>query len=267
MLRSTPTRIAWLFAVTLLIPTVAHAAEGHVYFYDPDANHKAILNIASSFNAFFANAHTEMTLQPVVSAELLESLIKDSKDDFLIVSSGYLKRGRISAKALLVPTSNGDPFYRKMLVDRGKQEDPPQLGSLAVASGGDPSGRVQKELLESLRQRGLSVGGTTIIPVSKDIDALLALSFGQVQSALVTSASVDVLKKMNPTSAKSLRVIFESAPILRTPLCALDSVSVAKRELIVALFAKMTADPDGQRAMKAMGLDAWIPFDAGMMKK
>ncbi len=59
------------------------------------------------------------------------------------------------------------------------------------------------------------VTGVHVIPVAKDIDALLALSFGQVQAALVTPDSVEVLKRINPGASAKFRTVYTTSPILR----------------------------------------------------
>lgn len=84
-----------------------------------------------------------------------------------------------------------------------------------MAASGLVGDRDQARLTAELA--ALGVTGARIVTVPKDIDALLALSFGQVDAALVTPISVDVLREVNPQVASKFRILAETAKILRSP--------------------------------------------------
>ena len=169
---------------------------------------------------------------------------------------------------MLVPASGGSSFYSKVLVDSGRGDPGDLRGRAVAATVLSANAEVAlKETLEVLRRGGNKVDGARGIPVSKDIDALLALTFGQVQAALVTPDSIEVLKKINP-SAPKFRVVFKTEPILRPPLCEVGKRSSARdKAALVSALMEMSKDELGQKTIKAMGFDQWAAFESGMLKK
>jgi ABC-type phosphate/phosphonate transport system substrate-binding protein len=249
----------------------AHAgSERVVVFYDPDANHQAILNIIASFNGYLHEVDPSLVFQPVQSAEAFERVLHDKNTEFAILSSEYLRADKgDDLTPLLVPASKGDIYYRKLLVDLGQGKAGELEGqAIAATLSGDNPQVAQAHVLDRLRDGGVHVKSALIIPVSKDIDALLALSFGQVKAALVTASSIEVMQRINPSAVRNLRIVYQTAQILRSPLCAVDArASAEHRREMAETLRKMATNPEGQRAMLTMGFDAWMPYENGMMKR
>jgi hypothetical protein len=66
----------------------------------------------------------------------------------------------------------------------------------------------------------------------------------------------------------SIRVVYQTPKILRSPLCAVaDHASSVRRKGFSDLLKNMSKDEHGEDAMRSMGLDSWIAFEPGMLKK
>jgi ABC-type phosphate/phosphonate transport system substrate-binding protein len=245
------------------------AASRFLVFYDPNANHQAILNITSRFNRFLKDAAPSLRFQPVQKRAQFEALLADPRTVLAIVASSYLEEGaRTDLTPVLVPSARGDVYFRKRLVDRGKGK-PGDLRGKRVAAAATTSVQVDaaREVLRTLQAGGLDVTQVIAIPVAKDIDALLALSFGQVEAALVTPESIEVLKRINPSAAASFRTVFETSPRLRSPLCSVGArLPRPELDALVAALLQMHAHESGGAAVKILGFDRWVPFAAGMLK-
>jgi ABC-type phosphate/phosphonate transport system substrate-binding protein len=232
-----------------------------VVFYDPDANHEAILQISSWFTKFLQAIDPEMKLQPVRSIGAYESLQKKGQVAFAILPSSYvrtqLKRGSIVP--LLIPSKGNSVDYQKVLFAKSKDTKPK---TLAVTSGGAST----KELTAALKSAGIPVDGVTVIPVSKDVDALLALVFGQVDAAVVKLESLEVVKTIQPQAAATLQRLQETRPITRPPFVAMSGVSAEDQAKVVAAMKAMNKNASGARAMRSLGVDAWVTFEASMLK-
>lgn len=254
-------------ALLALACALVGASDGRhgLLFYDPDANHQAIVDITSAFNGYLARVSGALTFQPVQDRAAFEGLLRDHQGEFAIVSSQYLRQSK-GLSPLLVPTAKGDPFYKKLLVDTGNGAAGALEGKAIAATltGEDRSGQA---VLALLREGGVKVNGAVIVPVSKDIDALLALSFGQVQAALVTQASIDVLTKLKPRLVADIRTVYQTPRILRSPLCAIGDVSSDRKKEFVDAMRSMASDTEGSAAMRTMGFDQWVSFDPGMLRK
>ncbi len=258
------------FAALSLTSRSAVAADTRqILFYDPDANQSDIVAITQAFNAFLATVDKSLRLQPVQRQSDFEALLKQSNSAYAIVSSRYLRQTKTApAVPMLVPSWRGDIFYRKVLIVRG--DAPANLSgkSIATTVSATDLPEEKRRVLSSLKEHGIETQRTVVIPVSKDIDALLALAFGQTQAALATPHSLEVLKGINPAAAASFRITQEIEKILRPPLVLVaDHASAEDRSKVADAFKKMSADASGQRAMDALGIDQWLPFEPGMWKK
>lgn len=239
-----------------------------VVFYDPDANHKAILRITSLFNVFLSNVAPSWRFQPVHSRQAFEDLMRDDRAALAIVSSAYLReKGTKRLRPLLVPSANGDVRFRKLLVETGSGTGRDLAGKrVAAAATAADSTTAAKAIAEVLRAEKLDVSSVIPIPVSKDIDALLAVSFGQADLALVTPMSIEVLKRINPAAAQSLRVVFETKPTLWPPLCAIEGrLDDSDLKKILDVFRAMSDDRVGKQAMRTLGFDRWSEYEEGML--
>lgn len=257
--------------LTLESGSAIHAADGsadEVLFYDPDANHQAIIQISGWINKFLARSELELRFRPIQRDTVFEATLTKGTAKYALISSEYLSRGGASTMApILVPVSKGDAYYRKVLLDRGGEETPEYANKTIAATLTAGSEReASKRLLDSLARSGIATQGARILRVSKDIDGLLALAFGRVDAAVVTKASVATLEHLNANVAASLRLVAETAQILRSPLCAHEDVEPQQREAVVRTFESMDADPDGKNAMVALGFDAWVPFLPSMLE-
>ncbi len=250
----------------LAVSDASAAAEKHVVLFDPDANHDAIVSITGTFNEYLRRSGGNLKFQPILRQKDFDEALRHPDTELAIVASDYLSRTKEGELVpLLVPSSNGDPYYRKLLVDRGKGTAGVLDGQMIAATGEDQSG---KTMLALLREGGLGVKNAAILPVQNDINALLALSFGEVAAALVTPSSVQLLRDVNPGLVQGLRTVYQTPRILRAPLCvAHNRIPVAKRKEVVELFRKMMGDPGGERVMHTLGFDQWQPFEPGMVKK
>lgn len=249
----------------LMSTTRGFAAPGTIVFFDPDANHNAIIEIKTWFDAYLQRVAPGLQFQPVQNSAMLEKLVKDGTARYVIVSSAFLKQAAAGTFVpIMLPAKHGDVYYRKILVDRGTNPPGDLVGhSIAATLGTTDIATGSKRVLEELRQGGAKVERTRVIPVSKDIDALLALTFGQADAALVTPASLPVLARINPAAAASFRQVLNTAAIVRSPFCAVESTTTAaERQQMQEILKKMSADEDGARAMNTLGFDAWVLLES-----
>ena len=238
-----------------------------IIYFDPDANFRAIVTIKSLLDSFFRQSGLgDLSFQPVQSQGELEKLLGAGNAEFVWVAASFLSQARAKRlEPLLVPSSKQSTHYRKVLVDKGVGSAARLSAKTIAATAADP-GKV-RELLTRLLPGSIKLDGITGIPVAKDIDALLALSFGQVDAALVTPASIEVLRRINPAAVSGFRKVHETALILRPVLCRVRGrVSGQRVEQLTNAVMKMSSHPDGRSAMQFMGFDEWVQFRPEMLR-
>jgi hypothetical protein len=256
-----------IVAVTLLmvclVPRVGSAAEPKFLLYDPDTNHGDIVAITAAFNKFLAGIEEGTTFQAVQKPEAFVSLAKDEQSKFAIVSSAYLSAKDVKLTPLLIPSLHGDIYYRKVLLSSTQMASSKDLRSKNVAVTGAGNPTLAKRTQDELNDAGVT--GAMLINVPKDVDALLALYFGQVDAALVAPASIEVLKRVNPSAVTSLKVLLETKKILRSPLCVIsDRADSQEAQKMLTAFKGIAGTPQGRDLMRHMAIDSWVPYQSWM---
>ena len=241
----------------------AAEADNLIVFYDPDANYEAVPRIGSGITRHLAQKLPKYRLRVTADLASTLSVIKENRAGYAIMGSEYLQTDRsIRALPLLVPEARGSVYYNKILVDR--QDGPPgDLRHKRIAAvAGDPHGHgAAEKVFSTLKAAGLQIDGALFLGTTKDIDALLALVFSQADAALVTVASVNRLKQINPVAAATLRSLWRSPDILRAPLVALQTYEIGKdRAEVTAAIQDLMSTTPGQSAMQALGIERWVTY-------
>lgn len=258
-----------LWLALFLVPQVVLAAPKRIVYFDPDANHQAIVEVSNWFNRYLDGGDTGLSFQALSSREDLEKILHSEDVAFAMVPSHMLQKpGMMHLEPMLVPVRNRDPYYRKLLMDR-REGTPGDLRGRKIAAtlrgGNDATAKMA--VLQGLARANVQVSSALVIPVSKDIDGLLALAFGQVDAALVTRESLKVLARINPRATKGLREILQTPRILRSPLTILRNRSSNQLRLkLSTALKKMAQDPAGRRAMSMLGFDDWMAFEPSMLE-
>ena len=247
----------------------AAPAQQRILFYDPDANHQAIVQVSAWFNRFLQKVEPNLKFQALTSRKDFQAMLKQKDVAFAIVSSNVLKEvGTKKLEPLLVPAKDNDPYYRKLLLDAGQGNKGDLRGqNIAATVGSQDKSSGKKAVLDELTSGGVQVSEAIVMPVSKDIDALLALAFGQVQAALVTPDSLLILERLNPVAAKSFRQVYEAPKILRAPLTAVGKrANPALKTKLKEAFLTMSQDSNGRKAMSMLAFNTWMPFEPSMLE-
>jgi len=257
-----------LLVVGLLLSAPVLADEGQVLLFDPDGSYGNLQELTSYFQKFLDKQSPGWTFQAVRQRSVFEDLVKQPGKRLAIVSSEYLRSGGTGKLTpLLVPAVGDDYYYRKLLVDNGTGDKKALADkSIAVTNVNGAASPQARALVAELGSLGAT--NASLVNVPKDVDALMALYFGQVDAALVTPSSIDVLKRVNPVAAGALRVLFEFGKLLRPPLCApMKSMPPAQVDAMTKIMKSMSEDTNGKEVMRRMGFDNWVPFAQDMLKK
>jgi ABC-type amino acid transport substrate-binding protein len=103
--------------------------------------------------------------------------------------------------------------------------------------------------------------GIKIIPVPKDIDALLAVGFGQVDAAFVSLAQFEMLERVNPKLTANLREIGYSQ---ESPFPKLYATTRASDDAVAAVVRALGGARErgaGRRMLATLGFDETVALD------
>jgi hypothetical protein len=252
----------------LLLMIVGAAAQAHprrVILYDPDIDVSTVADVVAAFNALMGSLGPDWQFEAVVQEDRFEVLMAEEQETFAFVTSAYLRtHAHAGLQPLLVPAAQGDVFYRKKLV-ASKVPAGGDLAGRAIAVSGVGRAHTRREAGVLRELAGMGVNDPVLFPVPKDVDALMAIHFSQVDAALVTPGALDVLRRTSPGSVAGLQELGETPGILRTPFCARGDIPQADVDAITHKLVHLADAPGGMDIMRRLAFDAMVPYNARML--
>jgi hypothetical protein len=233
--------------------------ETSFYFFSPDWRPPDFSKLTFAVEQALGGGDVHVKFQAFTRYEDFERQVRAQPPTFMIAPAWLEGPGGTSIGAtfsvIARPLRNGRSTYRKALMTRSNADSIDDLarGSIAATlhsmGSGDPDA-----VLGSFH---LASGSARIVPVPKDIDALLALSFGQVDAALVTSEQYEQLARTSPAEAERLRVLAFSSEVGLPPVFASPAAGEAERDRLVALLGRLREVPSGAEMLAMLGFDGF----------
>lgn len=199
-------------------------------------------------------------------AEVNELLRTGQADLAFVCSRAYLEgKSQFGMELLLAPEVNGDRVYYSYLI---VQADSPAV-SLTDLRGkvfafSDPlsnSGKLVPEYqLFTIGETSSSFFERYEYTGSHD-NSILAVAEGLVDGAAVDSLVYDYVLARNPELAERVKVIERWGPYGIPPLVVGPGLAPTLKERVRDALLGMDADPEGRRALDALGIDRFIPID------
>lgn len=244
-----------LAAICLAQPVHAEQRETELFFFSPDWSTGNLSVLTEAAERYIGEAGFATKFQAFARYEDFAKQVQQRKPAFLIVPSWVQKNDSLGIPLMPVgrPVRDGQTSYRKALMAGPAIHSARELTHGSIAAAVHATG--PDEPSEILGHFGLKGTSARVIPVPKDIDALLALSFGQVDAALVTSAQVDMLQRVNPNSTKDLHVLAMSPAVpfptlVSTPYATKEQIARASRAL-----PRLLDTQSGKQLLELLGYD------------
>lgn len=231
-----------------------------LYFFSPDWRPPDLGKLAAAVADVFSKGSLPVSFQAFVRYEDFERQMSEKSPVFVIAPSwisGEDGHGLTAGMSVVAhPLRHGKSSYRKALMARPGIDSIDDLmrGSIAATLFSMGPGTADA-VLDAFH---LPVDSAKVVPVPKDVDALLALSFGQVDAALITSEQYDELARSNPTEAARLAVLAFSPEIRLPPVFARDDASPELLGRFRDLLLGLSRDSDGQSLLAMLGFDGFV---------
>ncbi len=186
-------------------------------------------------------------------------------DVAFVCTSAYLDgAARFGMELLVAPQVNGETVYYSLLLVPAESE----AQSMADLRGKrfaftDPmsnTGRVYPTyLVKQLGSTPEEFFGSVFYTYSHD-DAIRAVAQGVADGAAVDSLVYQFALEREPELAARLRMIHRSPPFGIPPVVVNPSVRPQLKALLRDLLYGMADDPDGRRALAALGIERFVPI-------
>ncbi len=246
-----------LVALLLALPARGWSEQPEFFYFSPQVGSANFSLLKETAEAYFRQAGLPLGFQPFARFEDLQRESARRQPAFLLVPEWALQGACFGERLSMMvrPSRNGRPHDRRALLARKSIPTAARLAGSAIATtvlqGGSAadSGALARFRVEHPDVR--------IIPVPKDVDALLAVGFGQVDAAFVSIAEFEMLARVNPQLTGNLHEIGYSES---TPFPAVYATSTASAEVVERLASTLEAAASnavGRRLVGLLGYDQW----------
>jgi len=249
-------------ALILLCSANLRAETLTIYHYNPESHSDRNLVLKNTFDRYFQTKYN-IELQPVEQRDTFQQLVSQDNPSLFIMSDWHYRQ-LVSSLPKLTPYLRGlndkqDTFH-KLLV--GKPQASTQRMTIAVSG---TEAYVASILQEMTFTPGPPPKQTRLLTVPKDIDALLAVSFGLADAALATEDSFEKLSQLYRNEYQQLQILGRSKPQKRLVVVGIDNQLPAVKFALDAL-EEMDQTRDGRLGLNLLGLDEWTRLSTTQRK-
>lgn len=238
-------------------PSCARAADSEFFFYSPQVGTGNLSQLKQVADRFLRSSQTSLSFQPFARFEDLEREFDRHQPAFLIAPE-WVAIDHCLGKALRPlarPVRNGKLYDRRALVASRAATGPADIegGAIAATVPATGLGSSSASLAHFRRQHP----DVRVIPVPKDIDALLAVGFGQVDAAFVSMTQLEMLARVNPALTGKLHELGYSTA---SPFPALYATEFADDKAVAGMRTALRSigeNEAGARLVRLLGYDGW----------
>jgi len=249
-----------LACLLLTFHTRADAAQAKLFFFSPDFSPGNLSVLTQAVDAYLREAGTDTDFQAFVRFEDFLREVSTQQPDFVVVPHWAATRACMGFELvpLARPVRGGESFGRKALIARPNVRGLAQLRNASIAATLPPGGTPAGSGLDRIRREQ---PGVRIIQVPKEIDALLAVAFGQVDAAYVSTRQFDMFASVNPKLGGGLKEIgyAENMPFpLIYATANADTTEIAQLQKAIT---GVSTSGTGKRLVGLLGYDGWVVVD------
>lgn len=243
--------------VCLTAPAMAATEQTALFFYSPEFAPGNLSVLTEVAEKYFADSGTGLTFQAFARFEDFRREFTSQRPAFVVIPNWVRENDDLPSglTPLLLPLRGGQSLGRKTLMARPSITNLRELGHGSVAATMPTVTQARRPTrLEKLREQN---PGVRIIAVPKDIDALLAVSFGQVDAAFVSTAQFGMLAAVNPKLTQELHDLGYSEEIPFPRIYATDYATTEEIARFRDNISSVNTTGPGQRLTSLLGYDEW----------
>lgn len=240
-------------ALAHVSPALAENDENLFYFYSPDWRPADLGALTESVQQAAEDVQLPLTFQAFTRYDDFIERIGQRQPTFLWAPAWLDQEAgpfAFELVALARPQRNGRATYRKGLMSRPGIDQIEDLRDCSIAATALAMGaNGDQRILDAF---DLDPASTRVVAVQKDIDALLALSFGQVDAALVTSSQFEHHSRTNPGIVKDFQIIALSPEIQFPAVYATPLASADARKKLTRLLQGLNDSDSGRQLLELL---------------
>ncbi len=231
------------------------------FYFFPDSTQSNFSLLKQNVDEFFNEAKLDIQFQAFTHEVDFERLVRQRKPGMVLVPAWYFKQHgkELALKPLVTALRQEHAAYHKALLIRkndAASHDRLDGKTVAVTNMG-PDADQQLNNYFSEHEIDFTWGNIVITP--KDADAFYALVLGQVDAAIVSIQTIQVVGRTNPRLEDMVHKLATSSPIPMPLLCitenGLDEKQVKEIKRLLLRSGKQLPPPS---FMQMLHISGWI---------
>ena len=239
----------------------AQSNEGaRIYFYNPETNINNFATLKTAFDTYLLEKGG-YHFQPFDDKNNFEAILKEGKGNIYLLSSWHLtalQEQKIPLEIAMIGTSKGNTLQRKVLSAKKETTHLSLLKNTVIAGAGSEK-YIYSVLQQILSKEPELLKDIKILTVPKDIDAVMAVSFGMATAAISSESSLEKLAAINPNQFEQLHSLGFSEKSYLLVAATLNKPE-EQEEQILNILHKMSENSEGVKSLKLLGIDGWKPL-------
>ncbi|MCP4344704.1 MAG: phosphate/phosphite/phosphonate ABC transporter substrate-binding protein [Desulfobacterales bacterium] len=240
--------------VMLFIIFAFHPVYGQtVFIFNPEAKAGDLKKVKTAIKSYLGSQGVKSDIYFFANPVDFEDSVPRLKPACAIVASYYftLMKDKFHWQPALSGHYKGKKEFSKVLVTL-KSITQLKNKSLAAVSLGASS----LPYIDSQLPKGLTTKSLRVVSVSKDIDAIMALGFEQVQAAIVTEASFKKLESINPEASKNLHLIQKLSSIQYPKLAVFPKIQGSNK--LKAAFKNIPYKGSARKILRFFSITGFV---------
>jgi hypothetical protein len=230
-----------------------------IYYFSPESNINNYSLLKREFDKYLEEQGS-FRLQPFADSSSFTKIVLAQQNGLYLMSSWQYEqlKTEVSLRPLLVGKADGKIYQNYLLIVPRQIDSITELTNATLASSSSElfSKTVISQALHDNLAPKVKLPNLRFLTVPKDIDALMAVSFGMAKGALVSAVSYSGFKNINPSQAAHLKILLTGRNQF-LPILTATASSDHRSGSCVQVLEKMSESKAGRIRLKMLGLDGW----------
>ncbi|MBF0225321.1 MAG: hypothetical protein HQK76_07685 [Desulfobacterales bacterium] len=227
-----------------------------MFIFNPETRVSEVQQVKLSLKQYLKSKGIEMEVYLFGNTDDFENSIVRLNPDHAIIISYYYQsmKSKLQWRSILAGHYYGEKQFNKLLVSPKSITDLKQLQNKRLAAVS--LGSISLSYLDYQLPEGFSSQNIHLVKVSKDIDAIMALGFEQVEGAIVTLDSFEKLKIINSNVYNKLHILQKLASISYPKLVFFPKTN--SNEKLILAFKNLPYDGETKIILRFLGITGFI---------
>jgi len=218
-------KIIFVIGLLLLMGLAIAGSRFSLFYYNPDSAQSNLGQLKTDVDMLFTHNKNDVTFQAFSHFSDFDKQLRANRPILAYVPHWYLQQygEELGLSPLLHSVRDDKTTYNKLLITNissSKKAGGLKDASMAMTTLGPESRSILNKVL--FTEHNVNADTLSIVEVPKDTDAVFAVALGQVDSALVSEASLRRLEKRNPRLTAAVKIVAETKPLALPILCYFD---------------------------------------------